>query len=75
MESGLKSDYTVTRLAGSDRYATNLAAANYLADTLKLSKENIIAVSGTGFSDALTVAPVAASKDEYYYLQTTMLIQ
>ncbi|WP_195510059.1 cell wall-binding repeat-containing protein [Clostridium tyrobutyricum] len=68
IESGLKSDYTVTRLAGSDRYATNLAVANYLADTLKVSKDNIIAVSGTGFSDALTVAPVAASKDEIVLL-------
>ncbi|WP_147565794.1 cell wall-binding repeat-containing protein [Clostridium tyrobutyricum] len=67
IESGLKSNYTVTRLGGQDRYATNLAIANKLVD-LGVSKSNIIAVAGTGFADALSVAPVAAADNEILLL-------
>ncbi|WP_195510068.1 cell wall-binding repeat-containing protein [Clostridium tyrobutyricum] len=67
IEDGLKSDYTVTRLGGQDRYATNLAIANKLVD-LGVSKDNIIAVAGTGFADALSVAPVAATDNEILLL-------
>ncbi|WP_416044806.1 cell wall-binding repeat-containing protein [Clostridium tyrobutyricum] len=67
IESGLKSNYTVTRLGGKDRYATNLAIANKLVD-LGVSKDNIIAVAGTGFADALSVAPVAATDNEILLL-------
>ena len=67
IEDGLKSDYTVTRLGGQDRYATNLAIANKLVD-LGVSKSNIIAVAGTGFADALSVAPVAATDNEILLL-------
>lgn len=67
IETGLKSDYTVTRLGGQDRYATNLAIANKLVD-LGVSKSNIIAVAGTGFADALSVAPVAAADNEILLL-------
>ncbi|MBV4419619.1 cell wall-binding repeat-containing protein [Clostridium tyrobutyricum] len=67
IEDGLKSDYTVTRLGGQDRYATNLAIANKLVD-LGVSKSNIIAVAGTGFADALSVAPVAAADNEILLL-------
>ncbi|WP_338432758.1 cell wall-binding repeat-containing protein [Clostridium tyrobutyricum] len=67
IEDGLKSDYTVTRLGGQDRYATNLAIANKLVD-LGVSKDNIIAVAGTGFADALSVAPVAAADNEILLL-------
>jgi putative cell wall-binding protein len=67
IESGLKSNYTVTRLGGKDRYATNLAIANKLVD-LGVSKDNIIAVAGTGFADALSVAPVAAADNEILLL-------
>ncbi|MBV4421638.1 cell wall-binding repeat-containing protein [Clostridium tyrobutyricum] len=67
IEDGLKSSYTVTRLGGQDRYATNLAIANKLVD-LGVSKSNIIAVAGTGFADALSVAPVAAADNEILLL-------
>ncbi|CAB1249013.1 exported hypothetical protein [Clostridiaceae bacterium BL-3] len=67
IESALKLDYNVTRLGGNDRYATNLAVVNKLVD-LGVSKDNIIVVAGTGFSDALSVAPVAAAKDEILIL-------
>lgn len=68
IEDGLKSSYNVTRLGGSDRYATNLAVANYLVDNLGISKDKMIAVAGTGFSDALSVAPVAAADNEILLL-------
>ncbi|MCH3965056.1 MAG: cell wall-binding repeat-containing protein [Clostridium sp.] len=68
IESGLKGTYSnVERLGGKDRYDTNLAVAQKLVD-LGVSKDNIIAVAGTGFSDALSVAPVAAAKDEILLL-------
>ncbi|MBV4430911.1 cell wall-binding repeat-containing protein [Clostridium tyrobutyricum] len=67
IEDGLKSSYTVTRLGGQDRYATNMAIANKLVD-LGVSKSNIIAVAGTGFADALSVAPVAAADNEILLL-------
>lgn len=68
IESGLKGTYSnVVRLGGKDRYDTNLAVAQKLVD-LGVSKDNIIAVAGTGFSDALSVAPVAAAKDEILLL-------
>ncbi|KAA8674433.1 cell wall-binding repeat-containing protein [Clostridium sp. HV4-5-A1G] len=67
IENALKSNYNVARLSGNDRYATNLAVANKLVE-LGVSKNNIIAVAGTGFSDALSVAPVAAVKDEILLL-------
>jgi putative cell wall-binding protein/transglutaminase-like putative cysteine protease len=69
IESALKLDYNVTRLGGNDRYATNLAVANKLVD-LGVSKDNIIVVAGTGFSDALSVAPVAAAKGQILLLAT-----
>jgi putative cell wall-binding protein len=67
VENVLKAKYNVTRLGGNDRYATNLAVANKLLG-LGVSRDNIIAVAGTGFSDALSVAPVAAAKDEILLL-------
>lgn len=68
IEDGLKaSNYKVTRLGGTTRYETNLAIANKLVD-LGVSKDNIIAVSGTNFSDALSAAPVAAADGDILLL-------
>jgi trimeric autotransporter adhesin len=63
------SDYNVERLAGVNRYATNLAVANKLVD-LGVSKDNMMVVTGQAYSDALSAAPVAAAKDEILLLST-----
>lgn len=68
VESSL-SDYEVTRLAGTNRYDTNLAVANKLVD-LGVSKDNMLAVTGQAYSDALSAAPVAAAKDQILLLTT-----
>lgn len=68
IEDRLKSDYAVTRLGASDRYSTNLVVANYLVSKLGASRDKVLVVSGAGFSDALSAAPVAAAKDEILLL-------
>lgn len=68
VESSLSS-YKVTRLAGTNRYDTNLAVANKLVD-LGVSKDNMLAVTGQAYSDALSAAPVAAAKDQILLLTT-----
>jgi putative cell wall-binding protein len=67
IEDELKLNYTVTRLGGDTRYGTNLAVANKLVD-LGVNKDNLIAVPGTGFADALSIAPIAASKNQILLL-------
>lgn len=52
---------TVTRLSGNDRYETSLSIANYIIDKFNLGTEIVVA-SGGGFPDALSIAPIAASK-------------
>jgi trimeric autotransporter adhesin len=63
------SDYNVERLAGVNRYATNLAVANKLVD-LGVSKDNRMVVTGQAYSGALSAAPVAAEKEEILLLST-----
>lgn len=52
---------TVTRLSGNDRYETSLSIANYMVDNFNVGSEVVVA-TGEGFPDALSIAPVAASK-------------
>ncbi|AYD40329.1 cell wall-binding repeat-containing protein [Clostridium fermenticellae] len=59
--------YNLIELYGKDRYATNVAVANELVK-LGVKSDNVILVSGEGFSDALSVAPVAAAKGEILLL-------
>ena len=57
---GLKG-ITVTRLSGNDRYETSLSIAKYIIGKFKLGTEIVVAAGG-GFPDALSIAPIAASK-------------
>ena len=52
---------TVTRLSGNDRYETSLSIAKYIIGKFKLGTEIVVAAGG-GFPDALSIAPIAASK-------------
>ena len=52
---------TVTRLSGNDRYETSLSIANYIVDKFDIGTQIVVA-SGVGFPDALSIAPIAASK-------------
>lgn len=63
----LKSNYNVIELTGKNRYETNLAVANELVK-LGVSADNVMLVSGQGFSDALSVAPIAAAKGQILLL-------
>ncbi len=51
----------VTRLSGNDRYETSLSIANYIKEKFNLGTEIVVAAGG-GFPDALSIAPIAASK-------------
>ncbi len=63
----LKASYTLIELGGSNRYETNAKVAEKLVD-LGVNASNVIMVGGEGFSDALSVAPVAAAKGEILLL-------
>lgn len=63
----LKKSYTLTELSGATRYETNVAVANELVK-LGVKKDNVLVVGGTGFSDALSVAPIASAKGEILLL-------
>lgn len=49
------------RIFGTDRYQTSVKIAEYMAGNFKLSGEIAVA-TGENFPDALSVAPIAASK-------------
>ncbi len=52
-------------LYGNTQFDTNLAIANYLVDDLKVDPSEVLVVNGKdGYADALSVAPVAASKGQ-----------
>jgi putative cell wall-binding protein len=57
VEDRLKSadGFTVTRIAGSDRYDTAVKVAEKLGDV-----NNIAVVTGSDFADAISMAPIAA---------------
>ncbi|MDW8802345.1 cell wall-binding repeat-containing protein [Clostridium sp. A1-XYC3] len=64
----LKSNnYNLIELQGSNRYETNIAVAKKLVD-LGVKADNIMLVGGEGFSDALSVAPIASSKEQILLL-------
>jgi putative cell wall-binding protein len=59
VESELKSIVgDVTRLGGNDRYETSVIVAKQLG-----SIDGVVVTSGSGFADALSIAPIAAEKD------------
>ena len=61
---GASSANPVTRVFGSDRYATAFKAADTLKSELGISKfQNIVVASGTGFADALAGSYLAAQKN------------
>lgn len=60
-------NYNLIELKGNNRYETNAAVAKKLVE-LGMSPDNVLLVSGEGFSDALSVAPVAASKNQILLL-------
>ncbi|EFG89150.1 hypothetical protein CLCAR_1025 [Clostridium carboxidivorans P7] len=61
------SSYNLTELGGSNRYETNAKVAQKLLD-LGVKADEVIMVGGEGFSDALSVAPVAAAKGQILLL-------
>ncbi len=67
VRDGLKSKYTLTELSGPNRYETNLAVAKELVK-LGVSASDVMVVGGEGFADALSVAPVAAAKEQILLL-------
>ncbi|MDW8802580.1 cell wall-binding repeat-containing protein [Clostridium sp. A1-XYC3] len=68
VRAGLKADgYKLTELGGANRYETNSAVAEELVK-LGVDPANVIMVGGEGFSDALSVAPIAAAKGQILLL-------
>lgn len=64
----LKNDgYSLTELGGANRYETNAKVAQKLVD-LGVKADEVIMVGGEGFSDALSVAPIAAAKGQILLL-------
>ncbi|WPC42238.1 cell wall-binding repeat-containing protein [Clostridium sp. JS66] len=68
VRDGLKnSNYNLIELGGKDRYETNVAVANQLVK-LGVSPSNVMLVGGEGFSDVLSVTPVASAKGQILLL-------
>lgn len=61
------SNYNLVELSGKNRYETNIAVANQLVK-LGVKADNVILVSGQGFSDVLSATPVAAAKGQILLL-------
>lgn len=61
MEQLEKENFKVTRLAGSDRYNTSLEVAQFISSQIQSVDEAVVA-TGENFPDALSIAPIAASK-------------
>ncbi|OAA91922.1 cell wall-binding repeat-containing protein [Clostridium ljungdahlii] len=59
--------YNLIELSGNNRYETNISVANELVK-LGVNALNVMLVSGTGFSDALSAAPIAAAKGQILLL-------
>ncbi|WP_050608141.1 cell wall-binding repeat-containing protein [Clostridium niameyense] len=60
---------TVKRLAGKDRYETNIAIANELVSNHGVSAKEVLVVNGNKYlADALTAAPVAAKEGKILLL-------
>ncbi len=70
VREGLRnSNYNLIELGGKDRYETNIAVANQLVK-LGLKADNVMLVSGEGFSDTLSVTSIAAAKGQILLLGT-----
>lgn len=67
IRSNLKTDYNLVELGGANRYETNVKVAEKLVE-LGVSASDVLVVGGEGFSDALSVAPVAAAKGQILLL-------
>ncbi|MBC2580405.1 cell wall-binding repeat-containing protein [Clostridium sp. DJ247] len=67
VRDSLKGLYNLVELQGNNRYETNAAVAKKLVE-LGVDPSNAILVGGEGFSDALSVAPIAAAKGEILLL-------
>lgn len=68
LRDGLKSNnYNLIELGGKDRYETNTAVAKQLIK-LGAKADNVILVSGEGFSDILSATPIAAAKGQIILL-------
>ncbi|MBC2396365.1 cell wall-binding repeat-containing protein [Clostridium tetanomorphum] len=63
----LRNNYNLIELKGRNRYETNIAVARQLLD-LEVKSDNVLLVGGNGFSDALSVAPIAAAKGQILLL-------
>ena len=67
VRDSLKANYSLIELGGANRYETNVAVAKELVK-LGVDPSNVLLVGGEGFSDALSVAPVAAAKGQILLL-------
>lgn len=67
VRSDLKKNYNLIELGGANRYETNAAVAQKLVD-LGVKPDEVIMVGGEGFSDALSIAPIAAAKGQILLL-------
>lgn len=68
IRDGLKNcGYNLIELSGKNRYETNVSVANELVK-LGINFKNVMLVSGTGFADALSAAPIAAAEGEILLL-------
>ncbi|WP_027623901.1 cell wall-binding repeat-containing protein [Clostridium lundense] len=60
LETELAKSFTVERISGSNRYATNANVAKKVLELTKATKG--VLVSAAGYADALSVASIAAAK-------------
>ncbi|WP_294184441.1 cell wall-binding repeat-containing protein [uncultured Clostridium sp.] len=67
IRNDLKDNYTLAELGGTTRYETNAKVADELVK-LGVDPSNVMVVGGEGFSDAISVAPVAAAKGQILLL-------
>lgn len=70
MEKELAKSYTVTRIAGTNRYLTSVYAAEYLAKKTGVM-DTVILASGLSYPDALSIGSYA-SQEGYPILLTNM---
>ena len=62
-----KDGYNLVELGGKNRYETNLKVAQQLVK-LGVDPASVMMVSGEGFADSLSVAPIAAAKGQILLL-------
>ena len=67
VRDALKAKYMLIELGGANRYETNAAVAEKLVE-LGTDPTNVMMVGGEGFSDAISVSPIAAAKGEILLL-------